>query len=201
MKCQWFKLVAGAVTPSVAWAFAWAFAWALAWALAWAPALPAAEQVKTAPGGAGAAGEKAAAGQKPTAPEAGKGQREGAAKEAIRTLEFHASRDPFKSLEPKAPKGPDIIEAGPEKRPAGIRGMQISDVKLIGLAKGLSGERIVIVNGTDQKAHFLKAGDRLWDGFLKSIEETAVLFVRETKFSSGVRRQDVKMHLYPPIQQ
>lgn len=114
---------------------------------------------------------------------------------------FTSKRDPFKSL-----VKPTVInvDMSPDKvkRPSGIRGMLVSEIKLIGLAKGLTGDPIAIVMGNDQKAHFMKSGDRVWDGTIKSVDDTSVLFIKETKRGSGaIQKQDVKMYLYPPIQQ
>ncbi|MBI1746093.1 MAG: hypothetical protein HYR55_05850 [Acidobacteria bacterium] len=109
-------------------------------------------------------------------------------------------RDPFRSLLTK--KEIVVDSTGEGKRPSGVRGMLISELKLIGVAKGLSKERIAIVVGPDQKAHFMQVGDRVWDGSIQTIDDAAVLFVREFKRGTSVtRRQDIKMYLYPPIQQ
>jgi hypothetical protein len=109
-------------------------------------------------------------------------------------------RDPFKSLIAKksAPDAPVDPILG--KKVPGIRGMPIQEVKLIGLAKGINGEKIAILFGTDQKAHFLYRNDRLLDGYIKDITADSVTFVREVKYLSGnVKREELKVLLYPPV--
>lgn len=119
-----------------------------------------------------------------------------------RTLEYNSlnKRDPFKNLLKK--KETRVLEPpGRETRPIGIRGMLIAEVKLTGIASGVNGENLAVLYGPDRKAHFAYEGDRLYDGYVKSITPEGVRFIKESKFSSGeVRRREIVVPLYPSTQ-
>lgn len=82
--------------------------------------------------------------------------------------------------------------------PPGIAGTYIAQAGLEGITIGNS-RRIAIVRGTDSRGYFLKEGDRLFDGYLKSIREDSIIFVRETKMRSGkMLTQDITKRLRTP---
>jgi hypothetical protein len=108
-------------------------------------------------------------------------------------------RDPF--LNPKlfhknaAPHDQEMDRGIP---PPGIAGTYIAKAALEGISIG-NGRRIAIVRAADSRAYFLKEGDRLFDGYLKSIKEDSVIFVHETKMRSGkVMAQDITKRLRTP---
>jgi hypothetical protein len=82
--------------------------------------------------------------------------------------------------------------------PPGIAGTYIAQASLQGIAVSDDG-RIAVVRGADTRAYFLKEGDRLFDGYVKAIENDFITLVRETKLRSGkVLTQDVIKRLRTP---
>lgn len=93
-------------------------------------------------------------------------------------------RDPFLNplLLKKTGKQDEEVSRG--LPPPGIAGTNISQAVLQGTAVRDDG-RVAIVRGADNRAYFLKEGDRLFDGYLKSIDFNFITLVRETKLKSG----------------
>lgn len=94
-------------------------------------------------------------------------------------------RDPFLNpllLKPKEGRTDEELPRGPAV--PGIAGMYIGQVRLLGTSIGDESQTAVF-EGTDRRVYFLRAGDRLYDGFVKSIGAEAVVLVRETRFRSG----------------
>ncbi len=107
-------------------------------------------------------------------------------------------RDPFlnpllfkkqESIDEEVPRG---------NPPPGIAGMYINQVELVGFS--VSPEGITAVcRGTDKRVYFLHTGDRMFDGYIKSISPDSVLLTRETKLRSGkVLIQEVTKRLRTP---
>jgi hypothetical protein len=95
-------------------------------------------------------------------------------------------KDPF--LNPLIQKKQEKIEADEEeshgKPPSGIAGTYIAKAALLGTVTQ-SGELTAVIRGNNDRAYFLKEGDKLFDGYIKSISPESVTFVRETKMRSG----------------
>jgi hypothetical protein len=116
-------------------------------------------------------------------------------------------RDPF--LNPKhyrktaAPKDKDKDKDKDEEiprgiPPPGIAGAIIAQAALEGISISKD-RRIAIIHGPDSRSYFLKEGDRLFDGYLKSILDDSIIFVRETKMRSGkILTQDITKRLRTP---
>ena len=68
--------------------------------------------------------------------------------------------------------------------PPGIAGTYIAQAVLQGTAVRDNG-RVAIVRGADNRAYFLKEGDKLFDGYLRTIDLDSITLVRETKLKSG----------------
>jgi hypothetical protein len=82
--------------------------------------------------------------------------------------------------------------------PPGIAGMWIAQVKLLGTVYG-EGTPTAIFLGTDQRSYFLQESDRLFDGYVKTIDADSVILVRETRFRSGkILTQEVTKRLRTP---
>ena len=106
-----------------------------------------------------------------------------------------ARPDPFlnpllqrKKVDPdeEAPKGTP---------PAGIAGMNTSEVLLLGISMSPDGKTAAF-QGTDKRVYFLHEGNHVFDGFLKAINADSVLMVRETKLRSGkVLTQEITKRL------
>ena len=96
-------------------------------------------------------------------------------------------RDPFLHIEPpKTASVPKVVDEELPRGtpPPGIAGILIDNAGLEGIV-ARNNQRFVIVRGADNRAYFLHEGDRLFDGYLKTIEKDSVVFVRETFMRSG----------------
>lgn len=103
-------------------------------------------------------------------------------------------RDPFLSpVEPK--KAPVDEEESRGTPPPGIAGTPIEKALLQGVSIRDTG-RIAVIRGADGRAYFLREGDQLFDGYLKTIDIDSITLVRETRMRSGkVRHQAVTKRL------
>ena len=82
--------------------------------------------------------------------------------------------------------------------PPGIAGTYIAQATLQGIASR-ENVRVAVVRGSDSRAYFLKVGDKLFDGYLKDIQNDSITLVRETKLRSGkTLTQDVTKRLRTP---
>jgi len=109
-------------------------------------------------------------------------------------------RDPFLNplLMKKSSKQTEDEEIARGLPPPGIAGTYIAQATLQGTAIRDDG-RVAIVRGADTRAYFLKEGDRLFDGYLKTIENDSITLVRETKLRSGkTLTQNVTKRLRTP---
>ncbi len=68
--------------------------------------------------------------------------------------------------------------------PPGIAGMSTNEVELLGMSLSMEGKTAVF-KGTDKRVYFLREGDRLFDGYLKTITIDSVLLIHETRLRSG----------------
>jgi len=109
------------------------------------------------------------------------------------------TRDPFLNplqLRKKSKQYNEEISL--EFPPPGIAGTYIADL----LFEGTSfrdDNRLAIVRGADKHAYFLREGDRLFDGYLKTIHTDSIILIRETKLRSGkTLTQDVTKRLRNP---
>jgi hypothetical protein len=95
-------------------------------------------------------------------------------------------RDPFLNplLLNKSAKRLDDEEELRGQPPPGIAGMYIAQVKLQGISSR-EGSQLAVFRGSDNRAYFLQEGDKLFDGFVKTIGVDSVLLVREAKLRSG----------------
>ena len=82
--------------------------------------------------------------------------------------------------------------------PPGIGGTYIAQATLQGIVLR-DDERVAVVRGADKRAYFLRQGDKLFDGYVKSIEVDFITLIRETKMRSGkYLTQDVVKRLRTP---
>ena len=96
-------------------------------------------------------------------------------------------RDPFLHIAPpKTSAGKVEDEEAPRGAPPpGIEGTYIDDAGFEGILIRSSDIHIAIVRSSDNRAYFLREGDRLFDGYIKTIENDSVVFIRETLMMSG----------------
>jgi hypothetical protein len=78
--------------------------------------------------------------------------------------------------------------------------LTVTDAKVVGITQGKEGYTAIIV-GADNKARFMKAGDKLYDGQIISIEKDRVLFrqdfTEENPAAPGLRSKEVEKRLNP----
>lgn len=78
--------------------------------------------------------------------------------------------------------------------------LTVSDAKVVGITQGHEGYTAIIV-GADNKARFMKAGDKLFDGQIISIEKDRVIFrqdfTEENPAAPGLRSKEVEKRLNP----
>jgi hypothetical protein len=107
------------------------------------------------------------------------------------TYDPSGRRDPFidlligiKAKGPTTPKG----------------ALTVGDAKVVGITQGKEGYTAIIV-GADNKARFMKAGDKLYDGQIISIEKDKVIFrqdfTEENPAAPGLRSKEVEKRLNP----
>ena len=97
-------------------------------------------------------------------------------------------RDPFLHLTPPKTDASKALEdeevqRGPQL--PGIEGTSVEKAGLEGILTRSDNRRMAIIRSTDNRAYFLHEGDRLFDGYLKTIDKDSVVFVRETLMRSG----------------
>ena len=109
-------------------------------------------------------------------------------------------RDPFLCPPPyrkKADKS-EGEESDQGAAPPGIAGTHIAKATLLGISVS-DGGRLAVVRGADSRAYFLREGDRLFDGYVRTIDKDSITLVRETKMKSGkILTQDVTKRLSTP---
>ena len=113
--------------------------------------------------------------EKPATP----GSRPAAAESEVK----QARRDPFESLLGRQTKTALNL-------PPGIRGLQVSTLRLDGLVKAPNG-MIAVVSNPQARTYFLREGDHLYDGSVEKISMDGVSFHEEGKdaFGKPVERQ------------
>lgn len=100
-------------------------------------------------------------------------------------------RDPFinlltgiKAKGPRIPKG----------------ALTVSDAKVVGITQGKEGYTAILV-GADNKARFMKAGDKLYDGAIIAVESDRVIFrqdfTEDNPAAPGIRQKEVVKRLNP----
>lgn len=104
-------------------------------------------------------------------------------------------RDPFRSLVGPAPK----LEDG--KRPPGVPGFLIDEIKLTGVVRtkqGIAG----VISGPDNKGYLIRVGEKVLDGEIIRITPSSVVFRQEVNDPTRIERyREVVKDLSPPSEQ
>jgi hypothetical protein len=95
----------------------------------------------------------------------------------------------------------DLLIGIKAKGPTTPKGaLTVGDAKVVGITQGKEGYTAIIV-GADNKARFMKAGDKLYDGQIISIEKDRVIFrqdfTEENPAAPGLRSKEVEKRLNP----
>jgi Tfp pilus assembly protein PilP len=134
------------------------------------------------------------AGQAPSTPD------QTTAAEKVKALIYQPrqKRDPFRSLVmPK--KSTTQAAALPKFRPAGLPGLLVSQVAVIGIASN-NNDRLAVLQSTEGKgkvSYFAKVGDKLYNGFISEIDVDKVMFTEElVNFDGKATRKTLTKKLY-----
>ena len=93
-----------------------------------------------------------------------------------RSYDAGGRRDPFVSL---LRSGSDVSGLSNSPRPAGIAGLLVSEVALRGVIQSPAGFA-ALLQGSDGKTHVVRAGDRLFDGQVRSIGSDAMVLLQRS---------------------
>ena len=109
-------------------------------------------------------------------------------------------RDPFLHLAPPKISAVKVEDEEVPRGdpPAGIEGTFIANAGFEGIVVRSGDRRVAIIRSSDNRAFLLREGDRLFDGYIKTIEfeSGSVVFVRETLMRSGIiQTQEVTKRL------
>ena len=153
----------------------------LALAFVCASASPAFSQTPATPV---AASPTQVAGAAPTAPT---GPTPEAAPLEPRGFTFDAvnRRDPFVSM---VRRGEDVQKPGLRSRPAGLPGLETSEVTLKGTV-ATQGSWVGILLGADSKTYIVRPGDRLLDGTIRSITQDSLVVAQQVTDPLSLEKQ------------
>jgi Tfp pilus assembly protein PilP len=84
-------------------------------------------------------------------------------------------RDPFVSL---LRRGSDLQRASLGARPAGLAGLETSEVTLKGTIAS-QGSYVGILQGSDNKTYIVKSGDQLLDGTIRTINPDSMVIAQQ----------------------
>lgn len=103
-------------------------------------------------------------------------------------------RDPFVSL---ATRGGELPIPG-SARPAGVPGLLVSEVTVKGVLKSPKGGFIALVQAPDNRTYIIRAGDKVFDGSVKTITQDAVVFSQDVNDPlSLVKQREVRKAIRP----
>ena len=84
-------------------------------------------------------------------------------------------RDPFVSL---VGRGAGTRGGGIGARPAGLAGLEVTEVTLRGTVQSRDGF-VAMLQGADQKTYVVRAGDKLFDGVVQSISQEDMVILQQ----------------------
>lgn len=89
-------------------------------------------------------------------------------------------RDPFRSIIVER-----VEEELPDRLPPGKPGLVIGQLRVQGIARGIDGTWIAVVDNNTGRAYFLRENDKLYNGMVSKINPDSVVFIEETTNASG----------------
>ena len=102
------------------------------------------------------------------------------------TYDPQGKRDPFVSL---LRRGSDVGRSGgPGARPAGLAGLETSEVTLKGTIAS-QGSFVGILQGSDSKTYIVKAGDKLLDGTIRTINPDSLVITQQVTDPLSLEKQ------------
>lgn len=97
-------------------------------------------------------------------------------------------RDPFVSLVNKGDDGKADKNAATAKRADGVPGMLTNELTVKGILQ-TRGVWVAMVSGPDKKIYTVRAGDKLADGVVRSVNATSVVILQEVKDPLSLEKQ------------
>jgi Tfp pilus assembly protein PilP len=94
-------------------------------------------------------------------------------------------RDPFVSL---IRRGGLAAGGGIGPRPAGLAGLAVAEVTLRGTMRGREGF-VGVLQGADQRTYIVRAGDRLFDGTIRTISQNDMVIVQQVNDPLSLEKQ------------
>jgi hypothetical protein len=91
--------------------------------------------------------------------------------------------------DPFVPYKPPVVVTPPGQ-------ISVNGSKLVGITAS-NGNMIALFQAADNKTHFLKIGDRVYDGIAEKITQDSVVFRQFLPEGSPVREKEVVRKLYP----
>ena len=101
------------------------------------------------------------------------------------TYAIEGRRDPFISL---LRRGGDITASAGGTRPSGLDGLAVGEITLRGTMRSHEGF-VAILQGADQKAYIVRAGDRLADGTVRTISQNDMVIVQQVNDPLSLEKQ------------
>ena len=99
------------------------------------------------------------------------------------TYDPEGRRDPFVSLAGRGGAG-----SATGSRPAGLAGLTVAEVTLRGTMRGREGF-VGVLQGADQKTYIVRAGDRLFDGAIRTISQNDMVIVQQVNDPLSLEKQ------------
>jgi type IV pilus assembly protein PilP len=115
------------------------------------------------------------------------------------TYDPQGRRDPFISL---LRRGSDLARSsGLGVRPPGLAGLETSEVTLKGTIAS-KGTYVGILQGSDQKTYIVKAGDKLLDGTIRTINPDSMVITQQVTDPLSLEKQrEVRKPLRPTTEE
>jgi type IV pilus assembly protein PilP len=102
-------------------------------------------------------------------------------------------RDPFVSL---TARGGEVNPGG--VRPQGVPGLLVNELTVKGVMKSSRGGFIALLQAPDNRTYIVKAGDKVFDGTVKTITQDAVVFSQDVNDPlSLVKQREVRKAIRP----
>jgi type IV pilus assembly protein PilP len=102
-------------------------------------------------------------------------------------------RDPFVSLVLRGSE----VSSGRSTRPEGLPGLTVDEVALRGIVQS-RGAHVAMIQAPDGKSYTVRSGDKLFDGVVKAVTPSAVVFVQQVNDPlSLVKQREIRKPLRP----
>lgn len=104
------------------------------------------------------------------------------------TYSVDGRRDPFVSLINRGADGRGAGKGEVIRRAEGVAGMQTSEMVIRGIIQ-TRGSWVAMVSGADNKVYTVRAGDRLADGVVRTVNAQSVVILQEVNDPLSLEKQ------------